>query len=401
MKHVKRLLAMCLAVIMMCCSASSAVCIFPSELYPGVLGYKGYYGTLETGCFGTLERPLNYPITGRFAKKGITHDDYSYELGYKYWYDYWYENDLPSGSEKFTEISYMASIWHEYYNVGDPEVCPQEYLEVFEKCLVEQTEIIESPIKTEDGSKKQKYRVDGYSWNGKKLTVQCSVDYEVKYSLEYLGYGDYYSAHVSGDYTMQPVLVFSSKNDGSLINMGKIGYAYLETYYKYPRIESNMEISARYIFGEYGVQPSDIDGTEYQGTNTKSFTIDMPDFFDPDKHNLTLYFRSASDITRSLANNNKVFFNPHKIMTEGSWTAPEIKPEPKPEPEPEPIPAYETGDANRDGKVNITDVSFILKYIAEWEDVVIDTVLSDMDDSGRIGLVDVSLVLKRIAGWDK
>ena len=56
------------------------------------------------------------------------------------------------------------------------------------------------------------------------------------------------------------------------------------------------------------------------------------------------------------------------------------------------------GDANGDSKINLADVSLILRYIAEWN-VKIDPV-ADFDENGNIDLADVTLILKHIAKWN-
>ena len=60
-------------------------------------------------------------------------------------------------------------------------------------------------------------------------------------------------------------------------------------------------------------------------------------------------------------------------------------------------PAW-NGDANGDGKINLSDVSLILRHIAAW-DVEIDP-LADFDGNGKVNLSDASLVLKYIAKWN-
>jgi len=57
------------------------------------------------------------------------------------------------------------------------------------------------------------------------------------------------------------------------------------------------------------------------------------------------------------------------------------------------------GDANDDGKVNISDVSAILKHIVGW-DIQINTELADVNCDGKINLSDASRTLKYIAKWD-
>jgi len=57
------------------------------------------------------------------------------------------------------------------------------------------------------------------------------------------------------------------------------------------------------------------------------------------------------------------------------------------------------GDVTGDEKINLTDVSALLKYIAKW-DIDINTELADVVPDGNINLNDVSAVLKYIAKWD-
>jgi len=57
------------------------------------------------------------------------------------------------------------------------------------------------------------------------------------------------------------------------------------------------------------------------------------------------------------------------------------------------------GDANSDGKINLTDVSTILKNAAKWTvDIAMDA--ADTDVSGKVNLADASTLLKYIAKWD-
>lgn len=57
------------------------------------------------------------------------------------------------------------------------------------------------------------------------------------------------------------------------------------------------------------------------------------------------------------------------------------------------------GDATGDDKVNLADVSLILKHIAKW-DVTLDTDAADVTGDDKVNLADVSLILKKIAKWD-
>ncbi len=57
------------------------------------------------------------------------------------------------------------------------------------------------------------------------------------------------------------------------------------------------------------------------------------------------------------------------------------------------------GDADRNGKINLSDVSGMLKYIAKW-DVDLCIAATDVAMNGKVNLGDVSVLLKWIAGWD-
>ncbi len=55
------------------------------------------------------------------------------------------------------------------------------------------------------------------------------------------------------------------------------------------------------------------------------------------------------------------------------------------------------GDADGDGKINLNDVTLVLKDIAGWEVELAET--ADYDDDGKVNLSDVTNILKYIAGW--
>ncbi|MBE6709114.1 MAG: hypothetical protein E7578_07735 [Ruminococcaceae bacterium] len=57
------------------------------------------------------------------------------------------------------------------------------------------------------------------------------------------------------------------------------------------------------------------------------------------------------------------------------------------------------GDANGDGKVNLSDASVMMKHIAKHKDIEIDEGQSDINDDGYVTLSDVSALMRRIAGW--
>ncbi len=63
------------------------------------------------------------------------------------------------------------------------------------------------------------------------------------------------------------------------------------------------------------------------------------------------------------------------------------------------IKAMIWGDVDRNGKVNLGDVSAILKTIAKWS-VDINGTAADVDRNTKLNLADVSKLLKKLAKWD-
>ena len=57
------------------------------------------------------------------------------------------------------------------------------------------------------------------------------------------------------------------------------------------------------------------------------------------------------------------------------------------------------GDIDRNGKVNLGDVSGMLKYIAKWGNGI-NTDAADVDKNEKLNLADVSKMLKKLAKWD-
>ncbi len=58
-----------------------------------------------------------------------------------------------------------------------------------------------------------------------------------------------------------------------------------------------------------------------------------------------------------------------------------------------------SGDANSDGKINLSDVSTILKSVAKWT-VDIATDAADPDGNAKVNLGDAAIILKYIAKWN-
>ena len=62
--------------------------------------------------------------------------------------------------------------------------------------------------------------------------------------------------------------------------------------------------------------------------------------------------------------------------------------------------AVSAGDVNGDGKINLGDASLVLKSVAKWDDVKMNTEAADVTGDGKVNLADVSLLMKHIAGWN-
>ncbi|MBP3378895.1 MAG: hypothetical protein J6L96_09110 [Clostridia bacterium] len=63
---------------------------------------------------------------------------------------------------------------------------------------------------------------------------------------------------------------------------------------------------------------------------------------------------------------------------------------------------FTRGDLNRDGKYNLRDVSFILKYLAKWDfgpDTEQIGIYSDVNEDGKTNLLDAGFYLKWLSGW--
>lgn len=57
------------------------------------------------------------------------------------------------------------------------------------------------------------------------------------------------------------------------------------------------------------------------------------------------------------------------------------------------------GDVNRDGGVDVADVTRLMQYLAEWE-VSVDPLASDVTGDGAVDLADVTRLMQYLAEWD-
>ncbi len=60
---------------------------------------------------------------------------------------------------------------------------------------------------------------------------------------------------------------------------------------------------------------------------------------------------------------------------------------------------YLAGDANGDGKRNVSDVTLLLKHIAKWN-VSLNKISTDTNGDGKLNVTDATNIMKFIAKWD-
>ena len=58
------------------------------------------------------------------------------------------------------------------------------------------------------------------------------------------------------------------------------------------------------------------------------------------------------------------------------------------------------GDADGSGAVNVQDASLVLKHVAQWSNLEIDTAAADANGDGDVNMKDAVLILQYAAGWD-
>ncbi len=386
MKHLRRILAMCLSIVMMCSVSVWAAHPFPEEIYPEKTVYGTYfatkyyedelYGSVETGIYGTSGRKLNFPVPARCIDEfnegyGISN------LNYFEWYDTYYE--------RFWSASHYAKIWFTYYRPGDPEVWCEEYLEAFEAYFKKPSQKIFN-----ENSGELKYRVSDYSWNGSTLSVTCEADYDIKYTCikEYDTYDyyddDYYfTVTEEGRETMHACVVVSAKEDKDIVYIAKFDPFVLEPECLY---KPQIYLYDRFI-NYYGYSQSEINNTVYKGTYTNSFDLTLPDVYDSEKHNVHVYFISHESIydEYSCIPNYWTIFDSTDFCNEHNvselYKAPETP-----------------GDANGDGTVNAADVAVLAKYLSGSDTTVSDN--ADYNGDYVISSVDLLLLRRKLAGMN-
>ena len=397
MKHLRRIFVICLAVVMMCTSHVWAAHPFPSEVYPGkYVSYSAYigdgeytyrqlevYGTLETGIYGTKGCKLSYPITARcfdFISDRFERYDDGASLtnngGFTTWYNQFYS--------KYRPVANHAKAWLLYYREGDPEVWCEEYLEAFETYFKRKSPVILNEVTGEP-----KFRVSDYTWNGNKLSVSCEADYDISYTCKF-GYdsfkyedGEYVTITENGREDMYACVVVTAKEDKDIVYIIKP-----HDFKPGPEIlYKPQECSYDSFINYYKYDASVINSTVHKGTHSDNFDVTLPDFYDPEKHNVSVYFipseavYSNSEILESTWRgfDSADFCNEHNVSE--IYKAPETP-----------------GDANGDGDVNAADVSVLSKYLSGSSVTISDN--ADYNGDCMVSSVDLTLLRRKLAGAD-
>lgn len=207
--------------------------------------------------------------------------------------------------------------------------------------------------------------------------MRCSGDLAVRYSYFKYTAGDGVSRISVSNYDVNAVLAIRSKTDGGLVCLGKVEDFVLAPEYRYGHYDNGNMVA------EYDENYYDL---EYVSAISGSFSAEMPEYFDPENHSLELYFTDLSTAEVPVTDDPS-FYNRFEISADGYSNT-------------DSVTVYAMGDVNKDGTVNLADVTLMLKYIAKWDCVSIDLDLADVNGNGRIGIDDVSMMLKLIAGWD-
>ena len=361
MKTIKNIIALCLSFVIL----ASIIPSVYSEYDPSV-------GFLDT------THGNSYPFTYRFMDSMFGYDKYGDWTEY---YGPWLSNEFSWSwrNHEGEELDLYSSAWLRYYHFGDSEIWPQDFIGRFEGVL----------SKVDDGGEYAgKHKVIDYSWNGNVLTLNCGAEYDLEYRV-YLekdpGYGEVYVENCIGGYDVGVVVALVDKIDGGLINMA--------TYY------DGLGREYHYSYRRTQNPPEHTDGQTETVTDTGTIEVQMPKSFDPDKHEIAVYFLALPTDEGFLHMCDKCerdwclyvdetnLFDPVVISAEGF----EDKP---------PVPEAVRGDADGDGALNLSDVTATMKYLADWENITIDETAADTDGNGTVNLTDVSFMLQLIAGWN-
>ena len=294
-------------------------------------------------------------------------------------------------------LSYFSKKWFANYSIGDSEeICP-EYLEAFETYL-DNAYIDRSPLTTSEGTYLFDCRVDSYEFNGNTVSVKCSADYDMTYYCVYdAAFGAY--VYVVGGTSIMPYLAVTNKTDGSLVHIGKIKDVRLNPEHKYNSHGMWPLYDEEYPLDDDLHRIMDTGkGINYTCTTNSEFSVTLPEIYDAEKHDLSIWFRITTrdydyGDTYYTSNIEKQIYNPFVLVRDDI-------PEPEPPVVEPPTPEVVRGDADGDGILNLSDVTATLKYLAEWENIVIDETAADTDGNGSVNLTDVSFMLQLIAGWN-
>lgn len=365
---------------MMCSVSVWAAHPFPEEVYPGKYVYwwdsfnvkkSEVYGTVESGIYGINSLRLSYPITARCFDTVVFSSEITEKYGRLYYYDeygsyyYWYENMYDGLSEE-GQLRYLSNLWLDYYRIVDPEVWPEEYLDYFEEFL---KNVQNTPSYLD--SQKPQFRVADHEWNGRTVTVTCEADYDITYNhwIYELGPADYQDIiEVNNDFSAKACFAVTDKLSGELVYLVRHSSLVLEPDYVCRPGEYNN-------YNTLPCYPSELEG-EHKGTVTKTMKATLPEFFDPEKYDVEVYFYTYGiDFDYGLSTyKDTAFHNAYDIS---------------------PIKTIQ-GDVNGDGDVNAADAAALSRYLSGA--AVEISAGADFNGDGVISAPDLLVLRRKLAG---
>ena len=351
------------------------------------------YELTEYGVYGTKHYPLSYPIPESFISRMSDND-----------YFQWINYELSNYTIRNSYLEVLSTFWISCHKFNSPEKLCEDYRKRFED-IISKTEVNKPPDSSFYGTQLYEYSVDKYSWNKRTLKLQCSAFFDITYLYSYKSLVE---CSVYGDYKPITYLAITDKATGSLLELGYIPNFALSPELRYGQSFSSFPTSVSEDILELAYAGSTIN---YTCTATNSTDIQMPEYFDPTKHDLSVYFLIFNPDTIFEVIDEHDLCGPVYISTDGFGTPAEtIIPEPPvteppvTEPPETSYPHYRSevlyGDSNHDGIINLSDTTLIMKHIMRW-DVDICTECADIYKNGYVNINDVTHTLKLIAGWDK
>lgn len=354
MKHQNRILSLVLSVVMLfaASAASSHGTVSASESADPHVYISGSHIVYEGGTYDYIIHDRFYNDNYDWIYKQLLYRDFGYwRLNYS-------DDFARGGVESFTRL------WMDWYEFDDGTVWPEEYLEV-----------INERISANDDSLRGidvMPAVNGYHWHGSRMVIfDCSIMYDYEYvwakdttnnTIVYLQC----RSNESNDDDLRSVSVIIDRQTGKAIDAMDNGELFDSSDGTFKKLPDEIVESEDF-------NPED---HSYSAEEKNMVRVTVPQYFDPELHELRLYITSDGWFTPYWALSKFVY-----ACTVSDYEGYNN--------------VYSYGDVNHDGKLNLVDAALLMRYIADW-DVKIDTDLADTDHSGNLSLSDVRVILMKI-----